>query len=417
MIRPSAGKSAGFVPGDYVVIACTRDWGFRGIRCRVSARGVRLARTAEEPASDAPLADRLGRIGRELGVSRGGYLYFTGDPAGGCYFECRTVDLPRRELGESLKFELLRHMPSPPADCRISFAAVPAGDDSGEVDVRCYACDGAALAPLTETVAALGWKPDGFVYPLMAMVELPAGAAVALPELGGDFFRRDGEWLPMESAPAALNDALGGVLGGMFRDGFLASTPWLAAEMVAVAAAAKRPARYRANFELFPAALSPRRFRSQVRLAGILLAVWVAVGGWYVGREVWNYLNTAGELNAGIEQLNREIDVLRRQIRQGDRTHKEQQRILEQANGDARSLERLALLAGVVPDDVMLSQLRATDTTWELTFMTESTEVNMGNELRRLAGCRLTNLQERSFGDSIRLITARLVWDDNGTGG
>lgn len=392
--------------GDYVVISFDAATALHGIRFRVRGNRIKLIAHAQSAPEAGDLLFRLETLGKELGISRGVYLYFTGELAGGGYFECRTADLPRREMADSLVFSAGEHLPKLPDFCRTEFVAgVPA---DGMVAVKAYAFPAPALEPWNEALTALKWRPDGFIYPLLALPELSPESAVLLPELGNDFFRRNGSWVPAVPEPPECNRELKQYLATFFPEGF-GDDAFLGCALVAARVAQRDFAAIRPVMAVFPEALAPRRIRRQLQSTVLLLSLWLAVGLWYMGQAIYTYASARTRLVTSIDDLTSKTMELERKLKSQKKNQKEYKRILELSNGDRDFLGRLALLSGILPDDVLLSNVRAAENAWELTLLTESEELDLGRELRRLAGFKLTGLQQRAMNSSITSITAKLT--------
>ncbi len=416
--------------GDYVVITFDDRGCLRGIRVRVRFGRARVIRHATSPmvgegAEPPALHQRLAALGRDLGVARQTILLVAGIPDGAVYFSCRSVKLPRRDLADSLRFRLPEHFLQMPDDCRLEFYAVSdengignsepetdGGDEEGELSVGVAAFDGVGLEEWETAFTMLKWRVDAFLHPLLALGVFPSAATVAAPELGRDCCRVDGQWR-MRREDVDYNKALAKELRGELGSELTESE--LIAGAVALFAARRRPrGKVLADFDVLAPGLRPRRFRNQIRIAVALVLIWLGLGVWVGVGAMNEYWESTSRLEDDIAACERDSETLKKKLKADEKQYKEQLRVLETKHGFRNFLPELAQVSELLPNDVCLTNLRAGEDAWDLTLFSDSDEPDVSS-LRRLKDLKLTGLQVRTMGDTLKNISVKLTVTEGGS--
>ena len=396
---------------EFAVISMDPAGNLAGIRVRSGGRVLNVTASAAEylprEGGGEALTRRLERLGSALHLNRGGMLFLTGHVDGGIFFEVKMPRLPAREIRDSLLLELGNHMPTVPVEPEIVWQARPGrGDD--ELLVRVYAFDAAVLAPLGRALLRLNWRIDAFVPLLLA---LPDDAAGYFHEFGEEFARVGNRWVGIRSSgEEALLASAGDFLrraagGGDVPDDVKC---FGGAVTAASAIAAVRDRGLPEDFTIFGGRLRPRRLRGHLIVTGVLAALLLFIGCAALFKALQQNLDRYNELEGIVTGRTQEIAQTRRKIKSSEKMDKEYARILETAHGEDRLVEKLAMIAQVLPKDVLLNDLRVSEDSWELTCMTESENIELSGIFRKIPGFKLINLEQRRMGDTMTVIHVRL---------
>lgn len=377
--------------------------------CLFRRRGAQYAveRGVVEAIDPNDPAQAWKQVFRQIGRGRDCPLYLTGALADGIFFRFRSIELPPRARREALGLELPQRIPVVPEACRFQFFAGEP-DAGGDVPINVYAVPGASLEHLAAMLTQSGGKADEFLYPLLAVRD--GDPAVDLPRLDPEFGFADGEWRSLAAVPdhgpwlklfeAEFKFPAG---GGVRAEDFFECL--LAARLI-VSPAFRQQEK---ALSLLPAELRPRRLRNQLRvtvLLALLLAVnylWSAVGAWSGNFQAYS------RIAAERDRLKTENASLARKVRTQEKEQRELARVVGLSAGEAEVLAKLAALTSILPSNVMVSSLRWSESSLDLMLQSEAENLDLPGLLRRLPYWKISQLQQRRMGDTVTMITLKLV--------
>jgi Tfp pilus assembly protein PilN len=115
-------------------------------------------------------------------------------------------------------------------------------------------------------------------------------------------------------------------------------------------------------------------------------------------------------LQQEIQELQQENATLKRQIKQREKSQKELLRLLNLNTGERELLGKFADLSAVIPLDVLVLSLRWNESGVELQMQSSSEEINLAGAIRKLPYWKISQLQQRNWGDnSSSMITLKLI--------
>ncbi len=386
--------------------------GFRGVLFRRHGQQWEVISSAESAGSPPDFPKLLAR----LGCGRDTGLYLTGALPGGVFFTMRSAELSARDQRGAVEMELPRQLPHLPDD--IQYQCLPgAPDGSGMVPVDVYTFSDTTLRAAAEPGAG---RIDEFLFPLLGAGN--CSEPLFLPEIESDFYWCAGAWHPVSGAEAEiergtafhrrrLQEIFRLPEGLSFEKYFVVL---MAARLVADGSAARESVALRA----IPEEARPARFRNQLRitvvLGGLLAAsvLWGAVRNWH--GEYREYREVKQQLDA----CRNRISTIRSKLRRNTRTRKEIARIIGLRAGEPDILGKLAAFSKVLPDNILVSRLRWSDSGIDLMMQSENTTVNFPVALRSLHYWKVAQLRQRQrWNSDITTITLRLVPNTAGTKG
>jgi len=377
--------------------------------CLFRRRGAQYAveRGTVEAIDPNDPAQAWKHVFRQLGRGRDCPLYLTGALTGGIFFRFRSIELPPRARREAFELELPQRIPVVPEACRFQFFAGD-GDAEGDVPVNVYTVPGASLEHLAAMLTQAGGKADEFLYPLLAVRD--GDPPVDLPRLDPEFGFADGEWRSLPAVPEPgpwlkLFDA-------EFKfpaEGDVRVEDFFECLLVARLVCSPSFRQQEKARTLLPSELRPRRLRNQLRvtvLLVILLAVnylWSAGGAW--SENFHAYSRIAAER----DRLKMENASLSRRVRTQEKEQRELVRVVGISAGEADVLAKLAALTSILPSNAMVSSLRWSESSLDLMLQSEAENLDLPSLLRRLPYWKISQLQQRRMGDTVTMITLKLV--------
>lgn len=377
--------------------------------CLFRRRGAQYAveRGVVETIDPNDPAQAWKQVFRQIGRGKDCPLYLTGALTGGIFFRFHSIELPQRTRREALELELPQRIPVVPEACRFQFFTGEA-DSEGNVPVNVYAVPGASLEHLAAMLTQAGGKADEFLYPLLAVRE--GDPPVDLPRLDPEFGFADGEWRSLRAVPdfgswLKLFDAefQFPAEGGIRAEDFF--------ECLLVARLVSSPSfrQQEKSLVLLPSALRPRRLRNQLRvcvlLALLLVAnyLWAAFGAWNENYRAFS------RVAAERDRIKAENTMLNHKIRTQEKEQRELTRSVGLSAGEPEVLAKLAALTSILPSNVMVSSLRWSESSLDLMLQSEADNLDLPALLRRLPYWKIGQLQQRRMGDTVTMITLKLV--------
>lgn len=344
---------------------------------------------------------------RQLGRGRDCPLYLAGALAGGIFFRFPSIELSPRARREALELELPQRIPVVPEACRFQFFAGEVEGD-GSVPVNVYAVPGASLEHPAAMLTQAGAKADEFLYPLLAV--RGGDPAADQPRLDPDFGFADGEWRPITANPdfepwlkIFCSEFKFPAEGGFRAEDFFECL--LVARLVASSSFSQQER----ALALLPSELRPRRLRNQLRITVLLAFLLAANYLWSAGGSWLDNYRTYSRIAAERDRLSTENASFNRRIRTMEKEQRELTRVVGLAAGESRVLAKLAALTSILPSNVMVSSLRWSETSLDLMLQSEAENLDLPALLRRLPYWKISQLQQRRMGDTVSMITLKLV--------
>ena len=377
--------------------------------CQFRRRGAQYAveRSVVESIEAHDPAEAWRRVLRRLGRGRECPLFLTGALAGGIFFRFLSIDLPPRARREALELELPQRMLTVPDNCRFQFFAGET-DAEGNVPVNVYVIPGSALEHPAAMLTQAGGRADEFLYPLLAV---RAGDPPAdLPRTDPDFGFEDGEWRPSPPEPdfrpwlTIFSSEFKLPADGGFRVGDFFEC-LLAARLVVSPSFGQQERALR----LLPAELRSRRYRNQLRITALLVLLiagnylWSAAGSYRQNYQTFSRL--AGER----DRIKAENSSLTAKLRSFEKEQRELNRVVSLAAGEPDVLPKLAALTSILPSNVMVSSLRWSESSVDLMLQSEADNLDLPSLFRRIPYWKIGQLQQRRMGDTVTMITLKLV--------
>ena len=131
---------------------------------------------------------------------------------------------------------------------------------------------------------------------------------------------------------------------------------------------------------------------------------------WEHGGNLIRSSQEQGRLAAERANLEQQVRRLRNKLKAGEKEQKELARVLNQKPGDNNIVERIADLSRLLPSNVMVQNLRWSDSSVDLTLRSEAENLNLPQLLKPLTYWKVAQLQERRRNNDVtRTISLKLV--------
>lgn len=377
----------------------------RAGRFQVKAHGV-CAADPENPA------DAWKQLRKQLGFGRDCMVFLTGNLSENAVFYRTTAPrLNVRAMKEALLFDLPCRLPQELPDAEIQFTCAGALPEQQENAVNVYAFPLAARDALTAKLSQSLKKIDCFLYPLLALrLDDPP---VYLPELEPDFFFAEGQWHDRSRWNDEYYQEWTQKFGELFD---LSGTPdvpvkdYLGCLLIARFAAASDFRTQQKGLDILPRAFRPGRLRSQLKIMSVLLILLAAGVCWEHGGKLIRESREMSRLERERNQLSQQIAQLKRKLKSGEKEQKELARVLNQKSGENDLIGKLADLSKILPQNVVVQNLRWSDSSVDLTLRSEAGNLDLPKLLRPLKYWKIGQLQERRRNnDTSSMIMLKLV--------
>lgn len=344
---------------------------------------------------------------RRLSGGRAYPLFLTGALSGGIFFRFLSIELPPRARREALKLELPRHLPEIPEHCRFQFFAGEA-DAEGNVPVNVYVIPGNSLERPAAMLTQAGWRADEFLYPLLAIRE--GDPPIDLQRLDPEFGFADGEWRPIPSDPD-FRPWLA-LVSSEFQlpddDGFRIGD-FLECLLVARLVVSPSFGRETRALRLLPADLRPRRYRNQLGITALLAILIAGNACWSAADRFMGNYRAFRNLTAERNRIKAENSSLTAKLRSMEKEQRELNRVVSLSAGEADVLPKLAALTSILPPNVMVSSLRWSESSVDLMLQSEADTLDLPSLFHRIPYWKIGQLQQRRMGDTVTMITLKLV--------
>ena len=354
-------------------------------------------------------------------LSGGGELIvLTGAFPGGVLFSFETVALGSADQREALFMELPRQMLRPPDDPVVQYLPTGAADAEGMQRLNVYCCERKSLAPVIEKLRGARLFADEFIHPLLTVgVDDPA---VHLPGIDPDFCFGGGKFHRADSDAdrAAAYGEWRAIMDKLFA-GIPADCAWeefLPVFLVARFIASGAYPQYRKALQVLPDEVHPVRFRRHLMLTAVLLVALIAVSIWNFSRGRWQDFKNYREVASEIAEIKRQTDTMQATLR---RSAKEQKDIAKVLAGNACTndiIGQFYSLSKLLPQDVMLTDLKWSESGIDIVLQSESENLDLPGVLRPLNNWKVTDINQRQGRFSATTtVTAKLVPADQGKDG
>lgn len=343
------------------------------------------------PVCDAEsFADRLEQLAETLRKNRNTRLYLTGHFDSCVLFETRTPELPAKDIRDSLLLEIESRMPQTPAAPGINWISEPAEESS--LKIRACAYDAGDLSVIGEALMRLRWKIDGFIPALLA---LPSEAPGYFREFGTLFARDHNSWVALNaSGREKLSLAGQKFISELISSEISADDAFNYGCAISAAAALSRipVSGSKSDFSVFDGIFRPKRLRNSIIYMSVMLVI-LAVTGIISFLSSFTdkadvYRQTAGE----IQILEQNIQQLKRRIRNAEKDDREYTKILETSHGEDDLLPLIAALSAVIPPDILVTDLKINEKTWDIICLTENENTELSGIFRNIPGFKLKDL-------------------------
>lgn len=377
--------------------------------CVFRRRGAQysVTRHAIETVDSNDPAQAWKRLLRQLGRGRECPLFLTGALPKGIFFRFDSIDLTPRARREALEMELSQRILAVPEDHRFQFYADEA-DAEGNVPVNVYVIPGSSLEHPAAMLTQAGGRADEFLYPLL--VWRSGDPAVDLPRLDPEFGFADGEWRPSPAVPdfgpweALFRREFKFPEGSEFRVGDYLEC-LLAARLV-IQPGFRQAER---GLRLLPDPMRPRRFRNQLRITALLVILLIASYAWSAAGSIRENYHAYRTAVAERDRIKREKTTLSSRLKATEKEQRELSRVVNLKAGEPDVIEKLAVLTELLPSNAMVSSLRWSESSVDLMIQSEAENLDLPALLRRVPYWKVGQLQQRRMGDTVTMITLKLV--------
>ena len=350
----------------------------------------------------------------------GDLVILTGTVPRGVFFSFETLRLAPREQREALLLELPRQMLTPPDDPVFQYLPVGVGGSGDMEQLNVYSFERKALDAVTALLRRARLRADELIHPLLTV--RPDDPPVFLPALdrefyfsGGKFHRTRGD----DSADAAVAEWKK-ILEKQFAfDSEIADFgEFLPVLLCARFIAADGFNRHRRELQLMPKELHPVRYRRQLRLTAILGAALLLTMLWSCGKERWRDFSSYREVAAKTEELKRKNDQMQSALRRGGKEQKEIAKVINANFGESDVLGQLADISRLLPQDVMVTDFRWSESGIDIVLQSESENLDLPGVLKPLTRWKVADIHQRQGRFSTTTtVTAKLVPVDQSSGG
>ena len=395
----------------FAVLSCSPEV-FRGaVFGRRNSRWTLLRSGENTAAGDLP-GDRFKALLRELSYSSGDtLLYVTGDLAGSSFFVWDSVEMPWREQRGAVEMELPGAVPVPMEDPLFQFVEFPP-DEEGNVKVCVYAFPASSLDQICAMLNRANSKADEFVSPLMGL--MPGDPPVRFETINPGFFFSEGCWKRAAGRDKALAEAdeeWARIMNELFvlPEGFPVAR-FLDILLVARLECSGAAIKERPSLRVLPDPARPLRYRTHIQLGVVLLVLLLL-------NLLWSfYLNYGGEyrearqLAAEIEACRRKTNSIQSRLKRNQKASRDMARVVEIVPGESDVIGKLAAFSRLLPENVLVSSMRWSDSGVDLQLQSENAGINLPVLLKPLTFWKVGNLQQRQMWNSdVTSINLRLV--------
>lgn len=369
-------------------------------------RGVRLSRNgkmwqlnsfaAEKVDADAPEA-ALSAVVRQLGTAD--FCAVTGKVPGALFFRFDSTDLPVSAQRGAVEFELPRHLLRLPEKYQLQFAADnhPAAD--GALGVNVAVLPGAEAETIARKLEKSNCSADEFIYPFLAVS--PELDALYMPEVESDFFFAGKMWHPVNPEASAIREKSIEFVKKYFvlPEDFPVGD-FLPELITGVLIAGGRYHRAPEAFRMLPEKVRPVRYRKHLIISALLGVLLIANIAWKFCRVYGGDINEYRSLAGEVKKLKNQTSEAKSAVKRAGKELKEMSRVVEMNPGECDAVREFGLISTILPDNVMVSSMRWSDTDIDLVLQCENDKLDLPSIIQPLKRWKIAQLQQRQSGDS-----------------
>jgi len=161
---------------------------------------------------------------------------------------------------------------------------------------------------------------------------------------------------------------------------------------------------------VLPEQSRPLRYRAHIQLGLILLALLIANLLWAVYLNYGGEYREARELTQEIESCRRKITSINSRLKRNQKASRDMARVVEISAGESDVIGKLAAFSRLLPENVLVSNMRWSDSGVDLQLQSENANINLPELLKPLNFWKIGNLQQRQmWGSDVTSINLRLV--------
>ena len=371
-----------------------------------------FAAAAVDP-QDPPAAWK--KVRKEIGCGKECPLILAGSLENAYYYQTTLPDLPAKAMKEALLFELPQFMLGDTAGKQIQFFSTKSSQVNNEADVNFYAFDPAALNKISALVSQSLKKIDFFIYPLLALRKQDPPAFI--PEIEKEFFFQDRQWFPVSEWNDEWNDEWKQIMTKLFimpDDPGFSVNKYLGCLLIGRMVIANEFPAGRKGLQILPARLKPGRLRNQLRIMTTLLILLAAGIIWNYGAKWIRESREISRLANENARLTRQLSSLKKRLKTMEKEQKEHIRVINQKPGEYNIIGKMADLSRILPQNVMVQNLRWSDSSLDMTLRSDAENLSLPNIIRPLNYWKIAQLQQRRRpNETSSTITIKLVPAEN----
>ena len=155
--------------------------------------------------------------------------------------------------------------------------------------------------------------------------------------------------------------------------------------------------------------MRPRRFRNQLRITALLVILLIASYAWSAAGSIRENYHAYRTAVAERDRIKRENTTLSSRLKATEKEQRELSRVVNLKAGEPEVIEKLAVLTELLPSNAMVSSLRWSESSVDLMIQSEAENLDLPALLRRVPYWKVGQLQQRRMGDTVTMITLKLV--------
>lgn len=395
---------------EYAAITIGTDGVMRGARLHSGHKQLTVVRVCCVAVEGRELSERLGDAFKALELKSEHILVISSPLNGGFFFVTKTPALSVRELASALEFDAQQQVLQLPQDFDLQFVSKPAGE--GELAVSVYGFPSGALLDWCQALKIRRRRADEFIYPLLALPELPPEEKTRLPEFDQLFYWSNNSWHPA-TTETVCNEHLLKLLKEEVVFAPELGDDRSYEEFITVLTLARYASKQefskkRAGLTVLPAELRPQRLRSLISTAVVLALIIAGCLGFNGLKHVVKFRNEYQQLNQQIAVQTRKTEGIRTRTRAKEKEYKEMVRVNELNIGDRELLFNLGRLSEALPPQALVTNMRWNEAGVDLSIQTSQQNLDLAAALRRLTDFRVGTLQNRQMNETIMMISLKL---------
>lgn len=399
-----------FGKNKFAVVFCSPEL-FRGaVFARRNSKWI-LIRSGEVAVGDELPGDKLKALLKEIGYSGDTNLYLTGYSDRSFCFNWESVPLPPREQRSAVEMELANAVPGTLEEPLFQFLEAPVTEE-GAVPVSVCAFPASALDQAAAMLNRAGYKADEFVSPLIC--QQPGEAPLHFDVIHPEMFFHNGVWKRAAGREKMLEEAAG-TWRKLFNEFFVLPDYFDVAKFLSILLVARLECselsiKERLSLRVLPEACRPLRYRAHIQLGVILLVLLIANLLWAGYLSYGGEYREAQDIASEIEGCRRKITSINSRLKRNQKASRDMTRVVEITAGESDIIGKLAAFSRLLPENVLVSYIRWSDSGVDLQLQSENANINLPELLKPLNFWKIGNLQQRQmWGSDVTSINLRLV--------